>query len=916
VTLNKENHTHGNNSSNMNLLQKVIIFKRWVDIILLSFLAFLTYFIISLFLILKPDFFIDMSAIGISPICLQCIIYALIFALLLSPAVRYGSFSLRSFLPSTFIKYPPFWLACILSLLAIYFLQPYISINSGKPITTVPPIIMFWAFGVVVAGVVIAVAYSKLIHWHTSSCDKYQANNITKTYQSITEDPNALLQWIEEEKPIQTNDQDILSYKQFAERIYIVLQQPKITITVVGSYGAGKSSILNMVKNYLRPSSNDSTLSHSLITCDVCGWGLQKGSAAETVLKQVIQTCTKHVDCLGLSNLPVQYGESIGHISTWSKALSGLFSHSYDPMVTLERMDKVLWAMDKRVVIFFEDLDRNWQGNDYWIEVVSLLDRLKKLDRVSFVLAITGTNKIGDIINRISDHIEIVPRLSLDHVCKIYPTFMRLCFQQYKDIIFNKGESRYHRIVATDLLLQDQKSDLLNMEADIENAMLHDQISDLSYKNLGDALAPVVELLENPRNLKHVLRRTYHAWAFLHGEIEFDHLLFANVLRVAEPAVFNFIHNRLPDIHWLQEARQEEDAKRTREKLQKELSEITKDNLPLHDNIEKLVCFLFPYWKHSPVYRAPMIQGFSDIRATDYWNRMIREKRDEGEISDQVFAKAITEWKQNRDLSAYKGFSLAQAMGEISGFPKKIEQFSEELLDALDVRILISQFFDYVFCKKGVHSFYVPGMTELIRLTHEKYYPEHGQWFIDEVSKLFSIDLSIAHEVINNFLVISEHTEVKRICSSLIENAKSIYFDREIFIKAIESSSDSVVSFISKLNKIYVSHGGEQFNSAKLKWLADLLLETANTHSSIVIPQILELAVAKKMESFDTSWCLNSKFIKSIFQERQREVMLLLSNIKINKVEEKLRQRGAAAKESASNWLLENTENIDAPLVD
>jgi hypothetical protein len=102
----------------------------------------------------------------------------------------------------------------------------------------------------------------------------------------------------------------------------------------------------------------------------------------------VIQECAQHVDCLGISNLPAQYGESIGHVSTWSKALSGLLPLSYDPMVALERMDRVLLAIDRRIVIFFEDLDRNWQGNDFWVEIIALLDRLKKLDRVSFVLAI------------------------------------------------------------------------------------------------------------------------------------------------------------------------------------------------------------------------------------------------------------------------------------------------------------------------------------------------------------------------------------------------------------------------------------------------------------------------------------------------------------------------------------------------
>jgi hypothetical protein len=279
---------------------------------------------------------------------------------------------------------------------------------------------VFKALGFVFAGAVIAVGYYKLIHWYPLPSDKEQNNHVYKTIKPDNEVADPLLLWIKEERPIAKIDQDRLNNKPFADRIINVLQQPKVTITVIGGYGAGKSSILNMVKNYLKTSGTIITSNSVFITCDVSGWGLKKGSAAETILKQLIQTCAQHVDCLGLSNLPEQYVASFGHVSSWSKVLSGLLSLSYDPMLALQRIDRVLLAIDKRVVMFFEDLDRNWQGNDFWVEIVALLDRLKNLDRESFVLAITETREIGNIINRISDHIEIVPKLSFDQVSKFY----------------------------------------------------------------------------------------------------------------------------------------------------------------------------------------------------------------------------------------------------------------------------------------------------------------------------------------------------------------------------------------------------------------------------------------------------------------------------------------------------------------
>ena len=892
-------------SGEKNPTRSAIIFKRWFDIILLSFVAPLIYFVVSLFF--KPYFLKTASTIGLSPIWIQCTIYILVFALLWSPAVRYGSFSTKNFLPSL-LKYPPVWVACIFSMFGIFFLQPYVSIILGEPTTLVSPIIMLFAFSVVIAGAVIAVGYSKLIHWHSSSCDKRQENNEMESRKPITEDASALFQWIEEEKPIETIDQDRLNNKPFAERIMNVLQKPKVTITVVGSYGAGKSSILKMFKSSLRNDTANGALNRELIPCDVCGWGLQRGSAAETILKQVIQACAQHVDCLGISNLPAQYGESIGHVSTWSKALSGLLPLSYDPMVALERMDRVLLAIDRRVVIFFEDLDRNWQGNDFWVEIIALLDRLKKLDRVSFVLAISGTNKIGDIINRISDHIEIVPTLSYDHVSEIYLNFKRQCFQRYKnkDILFNAKESRYRRIISLDIVMQDKIDNGIVSE---EDAVLQDQMNYLSKILRPDELDAITVITENPRNLKHALRRTYRAWQSLHGEIEFYHLFVANIFRISMPEVFNFIHEHISDINWLDQQSVAVDKKQpVREKLQKELSEII-NNAPRYNSVEKLILFLFPYWR-SVSGRYGVIQGFSDTRPTDYWNRMIREKLDDGEISDQAVAKAITEWKQNKDLSVYEGLPLVHALDSYPKLPSKIVQFSESM-DGQDVHVLLSQLFEYAFQVKGIRSTYVSGMKELKQLIQEKEFSGHGQWLIDEVSKLFSINLSLANNVFIDFWRMADVTEGQRVCNALLKNAEMIYSDKEVFIKAIETHSSSVVEFFARLNRAYETYSGVNFNPAEWSWLADLLLNTVKTHSSIVIPQILEFAVIKEVELPARPWIFKPEYIRNLFQEKQKEVILLLSYIDISQFSEKIKTMAIAAQEGAKKWLLESTERKD-----
>src|SRR5262249_2681761 len=48
----------------------------------------------------------------------------------------------------------------------------------------------------------------------------------------------------------------------------------------------------------------------------------------------------------------------------------------------------------------------------------------------------------------------------------------------------------------------------------------------------------VLSICRTPRTLKQALRATYETWCILTGEIDFDDLMVANILRYAEPDAF------------------------------------------------------------------------------------------------------------------------------------------------------------------------------------------------------------------------------------------------------------------------------------------------------------------------------------------------------------------------------------------
>lgn len=877
--------------------RKKITFDRWLDIIILATIACLIYFLLSLFL--EPYASVFITKIGIYPISFLWLIYSLILSILLLPVVRYGGFSVKSFL-----KYPPFWLAALIDLIIIWLFQQHNSNFSNWYVNRHAIKDLLWTFSIGLTGFFLSVGYYKLIKYIKK---KGQRVSEQFTEEIFTDDINSLLQWIEEEKPIETPFQDRLNTKVIADRIAEVLSKsPLITISVVGGYGTGKSSILKMVQNYLRSNEAEKKQNNSVILVDVCGWGLQKGTAAETILKQVVQGCSEHVDCFGLSNLPAQYAASIGALSVWSKTLSNLLSISYNPMATLERMDSILLAINKKVIIFIEDLDRNWQDDEFWVEIISLLDRLKKLTRVSFVLAITDTTKIGDVINRISDHVEIIPKLSVGHFAEIYGSFRDQCLQAFDDIQLEGEESRYRRIITGNIKERNEV-----------------------YRQMGvqtsDEADIIATLIENPRNLKHALRRTSKAWQSLHGEIEFDDLFIANSIRVSELGVFNFIHENISDIRWLdRQGIKQEDQQKERTALKEKLANVTKSP-SRNEAIEILLTFLFPYWKYLLTYKYSAIQGFSKIDPTDYWERMLREKLDDEEMSDQEVARSIISWKENNDdLPVYKNLRLAQAITEIIGLPDKLKQFGELMLNTEQIHKLVSQLFQIVFREKGLKDEYYPGRNQLKKLMESIEFKRdilfkeniprpfyHFTWLVEEVNNFLPYSLLIAARIYHYWLLYDfapQLTEDRDIAyKAVLEKAKACYSDNHIFINAIKDDDYSINAFYYALINPY-RRIGKETNPVDWQWLADLLIKNIERHYLIIISQILGLFVFQEAVASKSHWILNTQGLQKFFQGKTEDIMILLSKLDNNQYTGEKKLIATVAREQAAKWLNDQKE--------
>jgi len=861
-----------------------LVFSRWIDIGLLAGAACFIYFILHLSFKEKAEELVGMMeklpALG------QWLAYFSTFFGLGWFIVRQSGSLTKGLRSGSTIMYPPFWFACFPSILLIYFVEPWIYRAVYNKSLMWDPQASWMVFFAAVAGSILAWGLCVFREW-LSLPKKPGITTVSETNSSMRlEDSEAILKWIEEEVPITATMDDFLGTDVVARRIAGLLEEsPSRSIALVGSYGSGKSSILNMAEHYLKyiikkentSSAESHTDKETIVLVKINGWGLLRGSAAERILDAVVRECGHYIDCSRFASLPSEYSLSVRSVG-WGKTLAPFLSRVADPVELLKVLDNTLHAVHKKVIVLLEDLDRNLQGDDFWSEVVSLLDRLKRLESVSFVLAITDSSSISKVIYRIADHLEVVPSMSGDKVRSIYNSFRKWCLHAYEDVAFANEEGKQERVAIAAQELEDM----------IHRMGIHPDTESTA----------IINLIDNPRNFKHILRRTYRIWQNLNGEIDFEDVFVANILRVAEPAAFSFIHDNILAIRWLQTDRKKEESAKERERLSKKLNEAISGAAHRLDEIEKAIRFLFPYWVDSIVHQGQSLQGVSRAGSTDYWNRLIQEQLDDSEISDQQLAKSITRWKENNDLPAYDNLKLASALYEVPRFAEKLGDFGA-LLDAQDIRVLAQQLFE-IAPRSAWDSDQVAEAEDILcRLAKQEYFAGHGDWAVREVGKLFPISLSGATRKYQKWLqpmFWANQEEARRARKAVLDSAKLCYTDPNAFLSAVASSHrQTVLEFILTLN--HAEYGGSKFEATEWAWLADLLIATA--HMAVVIPQIVGLGITRDPTQTEAPLIFKPEPLQTLFQEKTGSVMNIIAQADLNQIPDNDRISVAVARTRA-----------------
>ena len=442
------------------------------------------------------------------------------------------------------------------------------------------------------------------------------------------------------------------------------------------------------------------------MVCSGC-WGFDNAAAAQqAVLKQVVASLLKQVDCFGIQGMPAEYAEALSKTSTYLES-TFKFIGSQDPDAQLRRVSPILEAINARLVVVIEDTDRKG-GTFDTASIEGLLNRFRDVPGISFVVT-AGTESRMDFM-RLCEHTEVLPPLGVGLVPRMLSRVWTACREMFPEDI--------------DLVKRD---DSLAGPGDTF-------VSAFSQMTRGAWERQMAKLITTPRKLKATIRRFRNAWMALHGEVDIDELLVASCLRVCAPSVFGFLIRRHEELrhHVGTDLKSQPDP--TLEAIKKEWSGLADADLDLEtagrllQSLYPASCVLFDKASYEEVQSR---QQFRSVTRPVYRDRIFNESTSAEAISDQAVLQAIANAKKLDRGWAH----IAMRLVESEGYLEVFEYFQPLLVIGDDLWKLTGEVLAVVQRKYGNKAGRdSPAIPNLCRMCFKHF----GTWpdYLDRASEL------------------------------------------------------------------------------------------------------------------------------------------------------------------------------------
>jgi len=478
-------------------------------------------------------------------------------------------------------------------------------------------------------------------------------------------DQQAIISWLKSDEPA-SRETDVLGNYSVAERIKERLELGARSIGIVGPYGAGKTSIVRWLVE--KVAADRGTVSPRLLISEHSCWKFESStSSIHAMLADAIEKVGYYIDTFFVRSLPESYREMISSSSGWLEGMSGLLFRSRDPISQFEQLNALLEVMNARLVFVVEDLDRNESRTFDVQEVQAFLQQLKDFPNLAFVL--TGGVFSAGVVDfvKLCDHIEQLKSID-DRTASQVTRMVRLVCLETKEF--------KHQPVA------------LTNRGFVWGERFGFVVGGAEEMSLSQSVAA---LLSTPRALRHAFGRTYMAWRYVCGEVDWDHLLAVNVLRFGAPECFAFLIRR-----WGQLRNASSDGHLRHV--------VTNDWRRTVEGAEwnpkaavVVMSFLLPKsaaWLGNVEMRDSVSSALQGIHEEKYWLRALSEAVDPQDVRDQDVLDGLRSWLKNPqcdaefviqvcESSAYGDIWNNIASRLIYGQPDKVATLGDHVLSQL-----------------------------------------------------------------------------------------------------------------------------------------------------------------------------------------------------------------------------------------
>lgn len=536
-----------------------------------------------------------------------------------------------------FYSYPPLWVAILIGLIGL--LVP-------------PPWPYAWHPGwlLVALAILITVSIPFLLR-NKSQPGKHWGHKAT---QGLPHDFNAIKEWMKDDKEIVTPNDDRFGHKVTAQRIAErLIKKETASIAVIGPLGSGKSTLGKLVEHHVKDQPE-------IIFAQLSLWPYATVDAAVTgIIDKLIYALSKHVNVLALRSLADDYVGAIESADGKIGSLVRLFRQSDQPEDVLERLEKITNASRLKIVLWIEDLER-FSGTaqlpyekaiqreaELLGPLRALLYLLDASPSISVVVADTALSSRFDI-EKIVRFIERPPQIKKEDFVGLLAEVHNSCLNGWPIPTIQPPVPTNNATYSID------KSININ-------------------KGTVDA---IYELINTPRQLKHLLRVVIETWEKLSGEINFDSMLYATTLRIARPDVFALLDKYSPamtqrttndqgpgGLEALHSSRRinqsiedyyadlDQHLNNLENKTRKEeIITILNVLTPFTFSLDKKNCGSTPDKKLTPQRKTAYEntpQSLFSSSPTDYWGRYLSMSDILDEESDQKLLEKIVAWKNN-----------------------------------------------------------------------------------------------------------------------------------------------------------------------------------------------------------------------------------------------------------------------------